>query len=169
MLAGRGGAQGELEVHGVGQDDVDGLNVGIVLDGVERRVIVDAAFGDAVLRGDGKGLFPVAADERGAAYGLRLGEARQDLFEREMADADYGDAEALPRRLRVCEHFAALARRVQGRQLYLPVFGLAEEGGRLLFSRSLSGLAEAVPPPARPSRRGSSGGSGSAMGMLRAE
>ncbi len=65
VLAGLGGADGVLGVHGVGQGDVDGVDGGVVGDFVEVFVVVDGAGGDAVLGGDAGGFVAMAADKRG--------------------------------------------------------------------------------------------------------
>ena len=63
MFAGLGGADGVFSVHGVGQRDVDGVNVFVVAEGVHIFVVVDVGPGDLVLAGDGFRLVFVAADE----------------------------------------------------------------------------------------------------------
>jgi len=63
VLAGLGGADGVLGVHGVGERDVDGIDSGVVRDLVERFVAVDGTGWDVVLGGDLLGLVAMAADE----------------------------------------------------------------------------------------------------------
>ena len=65
MLAGLGGADGVLGVHGVGQRDVDGVDGGVVRDLVEVFVAVDGVGGDAVFGGDAVGFVAMAADQAG--------------------------------------------------------------------------------------------------------
>ena len=65
VLAGLGGADGEVGVHGVGQGDVDGIDGGVVEDVVEVVVVVDGVGGYAVLGGDAIGLVAMAADQGG--------------------------------------------------------------------------------------------------------
>ncbi len=70
VLAGLGGADGVLGVHGVGQRDVDGVDGGIVRNLVEVFVVVDGTGGNVVLGRDAIGLVAMTADERGD---LRVG------------------------------------------------------------------------------------------------
>ncbi len=65
VLAGFGGADGVLGVHGVGQGDVDRVDGGVAGDLVEVFVVVDGGCGDAVLGGDAVGLVAMAADQAG--------------------------------------------------------------------------------------------------------
>src|SRR5208337_719293 len=78
VLAGFGGADGVLGVHGVGQRDVDGVDGGVVRDFVEVFVVVNGAGRDAVLGGDAVGLVAMAADEGG---GLRVGGIQRPAHE----------------------------------------------------------------------------------------
>src|SRR3546814_13052353 len=67
MLAGLRGADRVFGVHRIGQADVDDIDVGIVGDRIEIRVIVDVAGGEAVFGRDALGLGAIAAVEAGEA------------------------------------------------------------------------------------------------------
>src|SRR3546814_18737552 len=69
MLAGLRGADRVFGVHRIGQADVDDIDVGIVGDRIEIRVIVDVAGGGAVFGRDPLGLGAIAADDAGEAAG----------------------------------------------------------------------------------------------------
>ena len=67
MLAGLGGADGVLGMHGVGQGDIDGIDGGVVGDLVEVVVVIDGVGRDVVLGGDAGCFFGMTADQRGDA------------------------------------------------------------------------------------------------------
>ena len=92
VLAGTGGADGVLGVHGVGEGDVDGVDGGVGGDAVEVLVGVDGGGGDVVLGGDALCLVAVAADESGdtGLSGLR-GAAKEVVGD--AAESDDGVAD----------------------------------------------------------------------------
>ena len=92
VLAGLGGADGVLGVHGVGQRDVDGVDGGVARDLVEVFVVVDGAGGDAVLGGDAVGLVAMAADQAGDG-GVGGGEGAAHEMVGDAAQADDGVAD----------------------------------------------------------------------------
>ncbi len=103
-------ADGVLGVHPVGQDDVDDVDLGVVLEGVVVLIVVDALFLDAVAQGELARLVRMAADQRDHPGLLAPGERGQDLVDGEAAEADDGPSHLLARRL------GDLLRRSAGRE-----------------------------------------------------
>src|SRR5665213_1726202 len=97
MLAGFGGADGVLAVHGVGQADVDRVDLGVVADAVEGLVGVDGLRRDVVLRGIAFALVGWVSRDEARDFGalrLRAG-CHEDVGDdakanRGVADALYG-------------------------------------------------------------------------------
>ena len=93
VLAGAGGADGVLGVHGVGQGDVDGVDGGVGGDLSRSFRSCRCSCGDVVLGGDADGLVAVAADQAGD-FGLRgLGGAAEEVVG-DAAETDDGIADA---------------------------------------------------------------------------
>ncbi len=95
VLAGLVGADRVLGVHVVGQHDVHGVDVGVVGDAVVRVVRVDAFVGHAVLRGDRLDLVGRTAHQARETGPLGVRERRQDVADRQAADADHRVPEGL--------------------------------------------------------------------------
>src|SRR3546814_16575481 len=89
MLAGLRGADRVFGVHRIGQADVDDIDVGIVGDRIEIRVIVDVAGGEAVFGRDALGLGAIAADEAGEAAVGAVREFGDDAAEAVTAETDH--------------------------------------------------------------------------------
>ena len=92
VLAGLGGADGEVGVHGVGQGYVNGIDGGVVEDVVEVFVVVDGVGRYAVLGGDAIGLVAMAADQGGDfGVGGVLDAAHEDAGDAAQADDGVAD------------------------------------------------------------------------------
>ncbi len=83
MLARARGADHGVLMQGVGQDDVDHLDFGIVPDPLQVAIRVAGLRRDAVLSSDGRHLLRIAADERDWTGVFALREGRQDVLQRQ--------------------------------------------------------------------------------------
>jgi hypothetical protein len=93
VLAGLGGADRVFGVHGIGQDHIDDIDVGIVADPVKGLIRVDRALRHAIARGGRPGLGLVSADQGGDPAVLAIDELRQDDVEAVIAQAHDGVAD----------------------------------------------------------------------------
>ena len=93
-------ADGVLGMEPVGQHVVDDLHLRVLAQPVEGLVVVDPRLGHAVGLADAGGLVGVAADQRRQAAAPRAGDGRDDVVEREGAQAHHRPAEPLPGRQR---------------------------------------------------------------------
>ncbi len=93
VLAGFGGADGEVAVHGVGEADVYGVDGGVVADGVVGVVGVDGVVGEVVALAVGLALFVGMSGDDGGEFGLGgLGEGlREDAGDGAEANGGVAD------------------------------------------------------------------------------
>ncbi len=94
VLAGFGGSDGVLSVHGVGQGDVDGVDGVVVRESRRsfrscRWTARDVVLGSLLL-----GFLAMAADESGELAGFRVSDAGHEVFHGDAAEADDAPAEA---------------------------------------------------------------------------
>jgi hypothetical protein len=95
VFARAGGADREFWVEAVGQGDVHRPHQRVVGDLVEVRVVVDRRFRNPVLGGNLSRFLRRAADQRGGPGVLAMRKGRQHLLQRNMAQADDREADAL--------------------------------------------------------------------------
>ena len=95
MFAGLGGAEGELVVHAVRQDDVNDVDGRIIDDLVEGLVGINLVLGEAVFLAPFHALFRRAGDHGGELAVPRLQQRRGDLVGAERTQSDERPAEFL--------------------------------------------------------------------------
>src|SRR6202022_3090573 len=90
MLARLEPTDGVLGMHPVGQNDIDDVNLGIVLDRIVALVVIDVFGVHGVAQGELVGFVAMTAYQSNYFAFLALGKSWQDLADCQASEADNG-------------------------------------------------------------------------------